>query len=124
MLQVNGVDVVGLGRGEVVQLLREAMEKVELLISRQEVVEEQMNELEVRRIEHIVLPWQRMFVIGKPSIDLSLLQSSCHETLCLAEVQSCCGYGSDDMRTLLGVFLPVGLAVVVMVKLVGSGQPE
>ena len=46
--QVDGVDVVELGRPEVVQLLREAAERVEVVVSRQEVVEEQGDENEVR----------------------------------------------------------------------------
>lgn len=40
-LQVNGVDVCSLSRPEVVQLLKESHDSVTLVISRQEVEEEQ-----------------------------------------------------------------------------------
>lgn len=43
-IQVNDTDVSGLSRPEVVQLLRNAKESVTLVISRQEVVEEQEEE--------------------------------------------------------------------------------
>ena len=41
LLSVNGVDVQGMRRPEVVQLLRDAESKVTLVVSRQEAVEEQ-----------------------------------------------------------------------------------
>ena len=49
--QVGGVTVVGLERSEVVQLLREAMETVTILVSRQEVVEDlQVDHQEVNHV--------------------------------------------------------------------------
>lgn len=45
-MQVNGIDVAGMSRPEVVQLLRESLDSVSLIISRQEVDEEQ-QEVEV-----------------------------------------------------------------------------
>ena len=47
-VQVNGVEVAGMSRPEVVQLLRESHDTVTLVVSRQEVVEEE--EQEVRHI--------------------------------------------------------------------------
>lgn len=41
--QVNGVDVAGLNRPDVVQLLRESHDTVTLVVSRQEVMEEKEN---------------------------------------------------------------------------------
>ena len=48
-MQVNGVDVAGLGRPDVVQLLRDSQDTVILVISRQEVDDEEVEEPEVSK---------------------------------------------------------------------------
>lgn len=60
-MQVNNVDVVGLGRPEVVQRLRDSTETVTLLVSRQEVVEEQQRERQDVS-HHITTPCVRCVV--------------------------------------------------------------
>lgn len=49
-VQVNGVDVAGLSRPDVVQLLRDSQDTATLIISRQEMEDEEHTEHEVSKV--------------------------------------------------------------------------